>query len=143
MEDIDGAYVEFPFDVAAKFGTQGGVKVVATFDGVEYRGSLVKMKTSCHIIGITKAIRDQIGKQAGDMVLVTVRLDRENRVNAIPDNLQSVLAQNRGAADFFHSLTANQKNKFIDFITVAKKQETADSRLEKVAQMLEQKEKMK
>jgi hypothetical protein len=120
VEDIDGAYVEFPFDVAAKFGTQGRLKGIATFDGVEYRGGLVKMKTSCHII-----------------------VDTENRVSAMPDNLRSVLAQNRGAADFFHSLTANQKNKFIDFITVAKKQETADSRLEKVAQMLEQKEKMK
>lgn len=45
VPDIDVAYVEIPFDVKA------------TFDGVPYLGSLVKMGTSCHIIGIRKDIR--------------------------------------------------------------------------------------
>lgn len=59
------------------FGTRGRVKVVATFDGVEYRGSLVKMGTPCHIIGITKAIRSLIGKQPGDTVSVTLKVDTD------------------------------------------------------------------
>ncbi len=72
VPDIDGAYVEFPFDVKAEFG-KGRVKVHATFDGEPYDGSLVRMQTPCHIIGIQKAIRAKIGKQAGDIVAVTVR----------------------------------------------------------------------
>lgn len=40
--DIDGAYIEFPFDVRKEFG-KGRVKVKATFNGVEYFGSLVRM----------------------------------------------------------------------------------------------------
>lgn len=72
VPDIDGAYIEIPFDVKEEFG-KGRVKVHATFDGVEYDGSLVRMKTPCHILGIRKDIRAQIGKQAGDTVLVTVR----------------------------------------------------------------------
>ena len=143
VDNIDGAYIDFPFDVKTEFGTQGHVKVIATFDGVEYRGSLVKMKTPCHIIGITKAIRERIGKQAGDKVSVTIRVDTENKVDEMPEKLKSTLAQNKKAADFFKSLTASQKNKFIDFISSAKKQETATKRLKKVVQMLEQKEKMK
>lgn len=72
VPDIDGAYVEFPFDVRTEFG-KGRVKVSATFDGEAYDGSLVRMKTPCHIIGIQKAIRAKIGKQPGDTIEVTIR----------------------------------------------------------------------
>ena len=61
VPDIDGAYVEVPFDVKAAFG-KGRVKFLATFDGVPYNGSLVRMGTPGHIIGIRKDIRAKIGK---------------------------------------------------------------------------------
>lgn len=72
VPDIDGAYVEIPFDVKAEFG-KGRVPVHATFDGEPYEGSLVRMKTPCHIIGIRKDIRVKIGKQPGDTVKVTIQ----------------------------------------------------------------------
>ncbi len=67
--DIDGAYIEIPFDVRAEFG-KGRVPVSASFDGEHYDGSLVRMKTPCHILGIRKEIRAKIGKQPGDTVHV-------------------------------------------------------------------------
>lgn len=70
--DIDGAYVEFPYDVRHEFN-KGRVKVYATFDAVPYEGSLVRMGTICHIIGIRKDIRAKINKQAGDYVHVTIK----------------------------------------------------------------------
>lgn len=72
VPDIDGAYIAFPFDVRAEFG-RGRVAVRATFDGEPYDGSLVKMGTPCHIIGIRKDIRAKIGKQAGEMVRATIK----------------------------------------------------------------------
>lgn len=72
VPDIDGAYVEIPFDVKAEFG-KGRVPVTATFDGELYEGSLVKMKTTSHIIGIRKEIRAKINKQPGDTVKVTIK----------------------------------------------------------------------
>ncbi len=72
VPDIDGAYVEIPFDVKEEFG-KGRVPVTATFDGFEYEGSLVKMKTPCHIIGIRKDIRAKIGKQPGDLIKVILK----------------------------------------------------------------------
>jgi hypothetical protein len=71
VPDIDGAYVEIPFDVKAEFG-KGRVPVIATFDGEHYEGSLVRMKTPNHIIGVRKDIRAKIGKQPGDMIRVTI-----------------------------------------------------------------------
>lgn len=72
VPDIDGAYIEIPFDVRAEFG-KGRVSVIATFDGEPYVGSLVRMKTPCHIIGIRKDIRAKIGKQPGDTINVTIK----------------------------------------------------------------------
>lgn len=77
VPDIDGAYVEIPFDVKAEFG-MGRVPVHVTFDGAPYDGMLVKMGTPCHIIGIRKDIRAKIGKQPGDTIIVTL-LKREKK----------------------------------------------------------------
>lgn len=71
VPEIDGAYVEFPYDVKQEFG-KGRVKVHADFDGVGYDGSLVRMKTLKHIIGLRKDIRAAIGKQPGDSVHVLI-----------------------------------------------------------------------
>lgn len=64
--------VQLPYDVKQEF-LKGRVKVHATFDGVPYDGSLVRMQTPCHIIGIRKDIRGKIAKQPGDMVTVTIK----------------------------------------------------------------------
>jgi hypothetical protein len=78
VPDIDGAYVEFPYDIKKEFG-KGRVKVFATFDGENYEGSIVNMGVKnadgmvCYILGMLKSIRQKIGKQAGDTVKVTVK----------------------------------------------------------------------
>jgi len=77
VPDMDGAYIEFPYDVKAEFG-KGRVKVHATFDGEPYDGSIVNMGIKnadgsvCHIIGLRKDIRAKIGKLPGDSVKVTI-----------------------------------------------------------------------
>ena len=78
VPDIDGAYVEFPYDLKAEFG-KGRVKVHATFDGEPYDGSIVNMGMKnadgsvCYIIGLLKDLRAKIGKQPGDTVCVTIK----------------------------------------------------------------------
>ena len=72
VPEIDGAYVEFPYDVRAVFG-KGRVKVHVTFDGIPYDGQLVRMGTPGHILGVRKDIRAKLGKQPGDTVLATLR----------------------------------------------------------------------
>ena len=78
VPDKGGAYVRFPYDIREEFG-KGRVKAEITFDGEPYCGSIVNMGVKnedgsvCYIIGIRKEIRNKIGKQPGDMVLVTAK----------------------------------------------------------------------
>lgn len=71
VPDIDGAYIEFPFDVRAEFG-KGRVKVHVLFEDIPYEGSLVRMGTPGHIIGIRKEIRGALGKVPGDRIRVSL-----------------------------------------------------------------------
>jgi hypothetical protein len=78
VPDIDGAYVEFPYDFSKEFG-KGRVKENATFDGEPYAGSIVNMglKNSdgsiCYIIGLRKDSLGKIGKQPGNFVKVNLK----------------------------------------------------------------------
>ncbi|MDT2759251.1 DUF1905 domain-containing protein [Enterococcus xiangfangensis] len=73
-----GAYIIFPYDVRTEFN-KGRVKVQATFDGIDYQGSIVNMGVKnadgsiCYILGIRKDIRKQLNKEIGDTVKVTVQ----------------------------------------------------------------------
>ncbi len=70
--DMDAAYVEVPFDIREIFG-KGRLLVYATFDGIPYRGQVVRMGTPGYIIGVTKQIRKTIGKSFGDTVAVMLK----------------------------------------------------------------------
>ncbi|MCL2576928.1 MAG: DUF1905 domain-containing protein [Defluviitaleaceae bacterium] len=78
VTDQDGAFIAVPFDIKSKFG-KGRLPVHATFDGEPYDGSIVNMGVRnddgsvCYIIGIRKDIRAKIGKQAGNVVHVTIK----------------------------------------------------------------------
>ena len=73
---MGGCYVEFPYSVQEEFGVKGRVKIKCSFDGIPYRGSMVKMKTEHHIILILKSIREELGKGEGDSVdLWEIKMD--------------------------------------------------------------------
>ncbi len=73
------AFVIVPLDVEAVFGKQR-VKIKATLDGIPYRGSMVRMESPDHIIGIVKEIQLKTGKDIGDKIAVCFEEDLEPRV---------------------------------------------------------------
>lgn len=133
---IDAAYIEFPYDVEKEFGVKGQVKVYATFDGHEYRGSLAKMGHSCHILGITQKIRAAIGKNPGDIVHVVLKKDDEPRIIEIPEDFKKLFEENRQAMDFFNTLSYTNRKEYVQWINSAKKAKTREKRLNESIKML-------
>ncbi len=136
ISNKDATYVEIPFDVEKEFGSKR-VKVKATFDGINYRGSIVKMGLPCYIIGITKDIRKQIGKEAGDNVFVEIEKDEDVRIVELPDDLKSAINKNEEAMKFYESLSYSAKRKYVQWITSAKKAETREKRIMEAVLKLE------
>lgn len=127
-DSIDAAFIEFPYDVEKEFGTKGQVKVMATFDGYAYRGSLAKMGHACHVLGMTQKVRSSIGKQPGDTVHVILERDEEPRTVEIPEDLQGFFNGNKEAREFFDTLSYTNQKEYVQWIVSAKKQETREKR---------------
>lgn len=128
VEGKDASYIKIPFNVEEKYNAKR-VKVKATFDGIEYKGSIVKMGVDCHILGITKAIRKSLNKTFGDIIDVTIEEDKEERIVEIPKEFKELLEKERKAKEFFETLSYSNKRKYILWITGAKKEETKIKRM--------------
>ena len=141
LEDKDGAYIEIPFDVEKTYGSKR-VKVKATFDGVDYRGSIVKMGAPCYIIGITKAIRKTIGKEPGDIIDVTIEKDEDERVVVPPKELVNGMESDNEIKNFWNGLSFSMQRKYVNWIESAKKEETRIKRINTALEKLKNKEKI-
>ena len=132
-----GAFVEVPFDVEATFGSKRP-KVRAMIEGVPYRGILTRMGTDCHILGIRKEIREQIGKTFGDDVTITVEPDTEPRVIEIPAALKKAFRADKEAKAFFEKLSYTHQKAYVTWIEEAKREETRQNRIAKTVEMLKE-----
>lgn len=130
VEGMNAGYLEFPFDVEKLFGTRGQVKIKALFDGsAEYRGSLANMGMGCHILPMTKEIREKIDKTFGDVVSVELVRDTEAREVIIPEDVQMALTKEPEALAFFEKLAYTHRKEYIRWITNAKREETRKKRI--------------
>jgi hypothetical protein len=137
IQDADqgGAFVEFPHRVEEMFGVKGRAPVRATFDGVDYRGSMVRMGTECHLLLILKAIRQQIGKSPGDTVHVTVALDNQVRKIELPKDAHDALTA-AGVSSGFEQLSFSHQREYAVAIQEAKRPETRQRRIESMVETL-------
>ena len=121
-----GAYVVFPYDAEKEFGTNGNVPD---------KGALFRMGTPHHMLGVPKAIRDQIGKQPGDTVAIVLWKDDEPREVAVPPELTARMKK-AGVLAFFEGLSFTHRKEYSRWIADAKKDETRARRLDKAIELL-------
>src|SRR6185295_2285349 len=85
-----GHLVDVPPEVIEALGGRGRIPVTATFDGVPYRGSIVRMGGGA-VLGVQKAIMAEAGVAVGDTLTVVVRNDDAPREVEVPDDLAEAL----------------------------------------------------
>jgi hypothetical protein len=129
-----GAFVAVPPEVVEALGGAGRIPVQATFDGVPYQGSAVSMGGQ-KVLGVQKAIRSQLGKGPGDIVTVTLELDRGERTVRTPDDLAAALEQ-AGLAERFAGLSFTHRREYVTWVDEAKKPETRARRIDQAVERL-------
>ena len=132
-----GAFVDVPFDVEKAFGLKKP-KVKAMIEGIPYRGTLVRMGKECHMLVILKGIREQIGRDFGDEIKVTVEADAEPRVIEAPKDLLKELKKDKLVKALFNNLAYTHQKEYVKWIEEAKKEETRQARVIKTIEMLKQ-----
>ena len=130
-----GAFVRVPFDVEQAFGRKR-VPVLATIDDEPYRGTLVRMGEPCHILIVLKEIRQKIGKDFGDEVLITLEEDTQPRLVDIPEDFQQALDEDPEAKAAFEALSYTHRREHVRTILDAKHEKTRRKRIVKSLMML-------
>jgi hypothetical protein len=123
-----GHLVDVPTEVVEALGGKGRIPVTATFDGVPYRGSIVRMGGGA-VLGVQKAIMAEAGVTVGDMLTIVVRKDEAAREVEVPDDLAEALARNDPARAAFEGLSFSHKREYVRSITEAKRPETRARRI--------------
>jgi Domain of unknown function (DUF1905)/Bacteriocin-protection, YdeI or OmpD-Associated len=132
--DGGGAYVRIPRVVAEALGDEGRIPVRATFDGIDYRGSIVSMGDG-HVLGVLKRIRSQLGNLPGDSLAVTVERDRARRSIRVPADLRAALRE-AGVGDAFAALSYTHRREHVTSIEAAKRPATRARRIAKTVERL-------
>jgi hypothetical protein len=133
--DGGGAFVEFPHDVEALYGVRGRVPVRVSFDGLAYRGSLVRMGTPKHLLLILKEIREKLGKGPGDRIRVAVDLDDTPRVVVLAADVEAAYKK-AGVLERYRAMAFSHQREHALWIGEAKRAETRERRIAKsVAQI--------
>ena len=100
--------VDVPERVSDAFGLRGHVPVVRTADGAALVATLVPVGGGRHRLFLNGAVRDAIGKSAGDPVEIRIRLDRSDRTPETPPDLQKALAED-GATAAWEALSPSRR----------------------------------
>jgi uncharacterized protein YdeI (YjbR/CyaY-like superfamily) len=89
-----------------------------------------------YLVGLSRAVRDAAGVEAGDTVEVAVELDAAPREVDVPDALREALVQAPDAQAVFDGLAFTHRKEYARWIAEAKRDETRHRRVEQAIQML-------
>ena len=130
-----GHLVEVSQDVIAKLGGKGRTPVNATFDGVSYRGSIVKMR-GIMMIGVTKAIMSEASVGVGDTLTVVLENDDAPREVKVPEELTKAFRRATDARAEWDRLPFTHQREHVEAILDAKRPETRVRRVDATIEAL-------
>ncbi len=135
--DGGGAYVFFPWDTQQEFSSKSKIPIRAIIAGIPYTGSLIPCGMPRHMLPVSKAIRQQTGKDIGDLIDVELWKDNAERTLEVPQQFQSLLDK-EGLLPYFVSLSFTHRKEYVRWITEANSEATKSRRLAKAVEMLHQ-----
>jgi hypothetical protein len=111
--------------------------VVATVNGYTWRTTVTRMRGE-FLVGLSKAVRQEAGAEAGDTVEVRLELDTAPREVEVPEALSKALAGDAEARAAFDGLAYTHRKEYARWIDEAKRDETRERRVAQALEMLRQ-----
>jgi hypothetical protein len=127
----------FPYPALEHFGSKGNIPVCITVDGHEFAHMLLPSKNG-HYLVYNEFIKQAVGKQPGDIVHVTLEKDMSKRELVIPAQIESALKE-AGVFETFLNQPDYIKREQVNYIELAKKEETKMNRINTLIRRLGEK----
>lgn len=109
--------------------------VVAVVNGYTWRTTVTSMGGE-FLVGLSRAVRNAAGVEAGDEVQVELLLDSAPRAVEAPDALERALSVDPAARTAYDALAYTHRKEFARWIADAKRDDTRERRLAKMLEML-------
>jgi hypothetical protein len=109
--------------------------VAVTVNGYTWRTTVTRMRGE-FLVGLSRAVREAAGVQAGDAVGVELALDTGPREVEVPPALAGALAANAEARATFERLSYSHRKEYARWVAEAKRDDTRDRRVAKVLERL-------
>ncbi|GAA5212819.1 YdeI/OmpD-associated family protein [Microbacterium kyungheense] len=115
----------------AQVDALGGGKRAAVVVGIGGNTARVRLAVmdGKNVIGLSKAVRGQLGVDIGDEVDATVALDTAEREVEVPDDLAAALAADPRARAAFDALSFSRRKELARGVAEAKRPETRERRV--------------
>ena len=112
----------------AELGSTKTPAVRFTINGQTIAGRVGRMSGE-NLVGLNKAVRAQLGVEAGDTVDVLIEPDAAPREVALPDDLAAALDAEPGLRAAFDALAPSRRKEHARTVADAKKAETRERRI--------------
>ncbi|WP_299569050.1 YdeI/OmpD-associated family protein [uncultured Williamsia sp.] len=115
-------------DQVASLGSTKTPAVRFTINGQTVEGRVGRMGGE-NLLGLNKAVRTQLGVEAGDTVDVVIEPDAAPREVTVPDDLAAALDSEPGLRAAFDALAPSRRKEHARSVADAKKPETRERRI--------------
>jgi hypothetical protein len=109
--------------------------VRATVAGYTWRTSVMVMGSE-PLVGLSRAVGQEAGVEAGDEVEVELELDTEPREVELPAALAAALQGDPAARERFEGLAFTHRREYARWVGEAKREQTRERRVAKALEML-------
>ncbi|CCH52617.1 hypothetical protein BN8_01630 [Fibrisoma limi BUZ 3] len=128
-------YIDVPDDVARQFTTKGYSRVICSInDAIEYHCALMPKGNGLFFISVGPPIRKKAGLVLGQAVKATIRRDDSPYGQAMPEELEELLAIDDEGNRRFHELTPGQQRGIMYYVSSAKGVQT---RIDRAIRMID------
>ena len=131
---IKWSVIYFPFPTLEVFGSKGNIPVNIIIDGHSFKHTLLPSRNG-HYLEYNEFIKRMVGKDIGDIVSISLEKATAEIEFIIPEYIKKELELN-GVLDTYLKQPNYLKREQVNYIEVAKKEETKNNRLKKLIERL-------
>ncbi|MCI4322424.1 MAG: YdeI/OmpD-associated family protein [Thermoplasmata archaeon] len=133
--NVPGAwtFAEIPTAVIRAQELRPRMRVHGTLDGIPFRSALIPRGGGSLFVVVPQALRDQVGKDSGDPIAITLEIDARPDVVRVPVDFARALGSARAR---FDQLAPSHRKAFVLWVTGAKQAETRKRRTASAAAMV-------
>lgn len=135
-ESLTARFIELPDEIATALGAKARLRVHGTLNGIPFQTALAKYRDTGYVFPMKKSLREEVGVDVGDTVIVAIEQNLESRP-ALPDEVAAALAAHPAAKRAWDRLPPSHQREHLTHINEAKQAETRTRRIAKMVETLE------